>query len=69
VSDDSSKRKSAWIRDLVCLAFSEGEARERVLFDLAQLFSKTAPEYLEWLRYRLSAVECHALENVARGPR
>jgi hypothetical protein len=26
-----------------------------------------APEDLEWLRYRLCAVECHALEKVARG--
>jgi hypothetical protein len=28
--------KSAWIRDLVYLAFPEGEARERVLFDLVK---------------------------------
>ena len=26
--------KTAWIRDLVFLAFPEGEARERVLIDL-----------------------------------
>jgi hypothetical protein len=49
------------------LAFPEGEARERVLFDLVQQFSKMDPEDPEWLRYKLSVVECHALENVARG--
>jgi hypothetical protein len=59
--------KSAWIRDLVYLAFPEGEARERVLFDLVQQFSKMDPEDPEWLRYKLSVVECRALENVARG--
>ena len=59
--------KSAWIRDLVYLAFPEGEARERVLFDLVQQFSKMAPEDPEWLRYKLSVVECRALENVGRG--
>jgi citrate lyase gamma subunit len=59
--------KSAWIRDLVCLAFPEGEARERVLFDLVKQFSKMDPEDPEWLRYKLSVVECRALENVARG--
>jgi citrate lyase gamma subunit len=58
--------KSAWIRDLVYLAFPEGEARERVLFDLVQQFSKMDPEDPEWLRYKLSVVECRALENVAR---
>lgn len=59
--------KSAWIRDLVYLAFPEGEARERVLFDLIKQFSKMDPEDPEWLRYKLSVVECRALENVARG--
>jgi len=59
--------KSAWIRDLVYLAFPEGEARERVLFDLVQQFSKMDPEDPEWLRYKLSVVECRALENMARG--
>jgi len=58
---------SAWIRDLVYLAFPEGEARERVLFDLVKQFSKMDPEDPEWLRYKLSVVECRALENVARG--
>lgn len=59
--------RSAWIRDLVCLAFPEGEARERVLFDLVKQFSKMDPEDPEWLRYKLSVVECRALEKVARG--
>jgi hypothetical protein len=59
--------KSAWIRDLVYLAFPEGEARERVLFDLVKQFSKMDPEDPEWLRYKLSVVECRALENVAQG--
>jgi citrate lyase gamma subunit len=59
--------KSAWIRDLVYLAFPEGEASERVLFDLVKQFSKMDPEDPEWLRYKLSVVECRALENVARG--
>jgi hypothetical protein len=59
--------KSAWIRDLVYLAFPEGEAREQVLFDLVKQFSKMDPEDPEWLRYKLSVVECRALENVARG--
>ena len=58
---------SAWIRDLVYLAFPEGEARERVLFDLIKQFSKMDPEDPEWLRYKLSVVEGRALENVARG--
>jgi hypothetical protein len=58
---------SAWIRDLVYLAFPEGEARERVLFDLVKQFSKMDPEDPEWLRYKLSVVECRALENVVRG--
>ena len=49
------------------LAFPEGEARERVLFDLVKQFSKMDPEYLEWLRYKLSVVGCHALDNMARG--
>ena len=59
--------KTAWIRDLVFLAFPEGEARERVLIDLVQQFSKMDPEDPEWLRYKLSIVECRALENTARG--
>jgi hypothetical protein len=63
----ATKDKSAWIRDLVYLAFPEGEARERVLFDLLKQFSKMDPEDPEWLRYKLSVVECRALENVARG--
>jgi hypothetical protein len=58
--------KTAWIRDLVSLAFPEGEARERVLIDLVQQFSKMDPEDPEWLRYKLSIVECRALENTAR---
>lgn len=59
--------KTAWIRDLVFLAFPEGEARERILIDLVQQFSKMDPEDPEWLRYKLSIVECRALENTARG--
>jgi len=58
--------KTAWIRDLVFLAFPEGEARERILMDLVQQFSKMDPEDPEWLRYKLSIVECRALENTAR---
>ena len=58
--------KTAWIRDLVFLAFPEGEALERVLIDLVQQFSKMDPEDPEWLRYKLSIVECRALENLAR---
>jgi hypothetical protein len=58
--------KSASIRDLVHLAFPKGEAREPVLFDLLQQFSKMDPEDPEWLRYKLSIVECRALENTAR---
>lgn len=58
--------KTAWIRDLVFLAFPEGEARERVLIDLVQQFSKMDPEDPEWLRYKLSIAECRALENTAR---
>jgi hypothetical protein len=57
---------SGWVRDLVYLAFPEGEARERVLFDLVKQFAKMDPEDPEWLRYKLSIVECQALENVAR---
>ncbi len=57
---------SGWIRDLVYLAFPEGEARERVLFDLVKQFAKMDPEDPEWLRYKLSIVECQALENMAR---
>ncbi|MGA3134010.1 MAG: hypothetical protein ABSD59_24880 [Terracidiphilus sp.] len=59
--------KTAWIHDLILLAFPEGEARERVLIDLVQQFSKMDPEDPEWLRYKLSIVECRALENTARG--
>jgi NADH:ubiquinone oxidoreductase subunit len=66
-STTAANDKSAWIHGSVYLGFPEGEAREWVLFDLVQQFSKMAPEDLEWLRYRLCAVECHALENVARG--
>jgi hypothetical protein len=57
---------SAWIRDLVYLAFPEGEPRERVLFDLVKQFSKMDPNDPEWLRYKLSVVECRAMENIAR---
>src|SRR5271167_64254 len=57
---------SAWIRDLVYLAFPEGEARERALFDLIKQFSKMDPEDPEWLRYKLNVVECRAMENMAR---
>ena len=57
---------SGWIRDLVYLAFPAGEARERVLLDLVKQFAKMDPEDPEWLRYKLSIVECQALENVAR---
>ena len=56
-----------WIRDLVYLAFPQGDARERVLFDLVQQFAKMDPHDPEWLRYRLTVVECRALENVAAG--
>jgi len=58
---------SAWIRDLVYLAFPEGEARERVLFDLVKQFSKMDPEDPEWLRYKLKVVECKAMENMGAG--
>jgi hypothetical protein len=57
---------SAWIRDLVYLAFPEGEARERVLFDLIKQFSKMDPDDPEWLRYKVNVVECRAMENMAR---
>jgi hypothetical protein len=56
-----------WIRDLVYLAFPEGEARERVLLDLIQQFAKMDPQDPEWLRYKLTVVECRAMENVAAG--
>jgi len=56
-----------WIRDLVYLAFPEGGARERTLLDLVKQFSKMDPQDPEWLRYKLSVVECRALEKVARG--
>jgi hypothetical protein len=61
-----TSEQSAWIRDLVYLAFPEGEARERVLFDLVKQFSKMDPEDPEWLRYKLSVVECRAMESVGR---
>jgi hypothetical protein len=54
-----------WIRDLVYLAFPEGESRERALLDLVKQFAKMDPQDPEWLRYRLSIVECRAMENVA----
>jgi hypothetical protein len=54
-----------WIRDLVYLAFPEGDARERVLFDLIQQFAKMDPQDPEWLRYKLTVVECRAMENIA----
>ena len=66
VSAAPATDNSGWIRDLVYLAFPEGEARERVLFDLVKQFAKMDPEDPEWLRYKLSIVECQALENVAR---
>lgn len=59
-------KDSDWIRDLVYLAFPEGEARERVLLDLVQQFSRMDSHDPEWFRYKLSVVECRALENVAR---
>lgn len=59
-------KDSDWIHDLVYLAFPEGEARERVLFDLVQQFSRMDSHDPEWFRYKLSVVECRALENVAR---
>jgi hypothetical protein len=62
-----TREASAWIRDLVYLAFPEGEARERVLFDLIEQFSKMDPDDPEWLRYKLNVVECRAMENMARG--
>jgi hypothetical protein len=58
---------SGWIKDLVYLAFPEGEARERVLFDLVRQFAKMDPDDPEWLRFKFSLVECRALETVARG--
>ena len=57
---------SAWIHDLVYLAFPEGKARERVLFDLVKQFSKMDPDDPEWLRYKLNVVECKAMEQMAR---
>jgi len=66
LATDKTAQSTNWIRDLVFLAFSEGEARERVLIDLVQQFSKMDPEDPEWLRYKLSIVECRALENTAR---
>jgi NAD(P)-dependent dehydrogenase (short-subunit alcohol dehydrogenase family) len=57
---------SAWIRDLVYLAFPEGEARERVPFDMVKQFSKMDPEDPESLRYKLNVVECSAMENMVR---
>ncbi len=63
---NDTQEASAWIRDLVYLAFPEGEARERVLFDLIKQFSKMDPDDPEWLRYKLSVVECKAMENMAK---
>ena len=57
---------SAWIRDLVYLAFPEGAARERALFDLIKQFSKMDPDDPEWFRYKLNVVECRAMENIAQ---
>jgi hypothetical protein len=52
----------------VTLCFAFPDARYRVLFfDLVQQFSKMNPKDPVWLRYKLSAVKCRALENVARG--
>ncbi len=68
MSSSSAELKTSstdWIRDLVYLAFPEGEARERVLFDLIQQFAKMDPQDPEWLRYKLTVVECRAMENVA----
>lgn len=59
--------KTAWIRDLVFLAFPEGETRERFLIDLVQQFSNMDPEDPEWLLHKLSIVECRAIENTSRG--
>jgi hypothetical protein len=66
LTSTDANEASAWIRDLVYLAFPEGEARERVLFDLIKQFSKMDPDDPEWLRYKLNVVECRAMENMAR---
>lgn len=36
------------------LAFPQGGARERILFELIKQLAKTDPEDPEWLRYKLS---------------
>src|SRR4051794_24821539 len=64
-ASDSNGNSTDWIRDLVSLAFPEGESRERVLIDLVRQFAKMDPEDPEWLRYKLSVVECRAMENIA----
>jgi hypothetical protein len=62
---EMSGNSTDWIRDLVYLAFPEGESRERVLLDLVHQFTKMDPHDPEWLRYKLSVVECKAMENMA----
>src|SRR5579863_7631690 len=62
---ETNGNSTDWIRDLVYLAFPEGESRERVLLDLVQQFTKMDPHDPEWMRYKLSVVECKAMENVA----
>ena len=62
---EMSGNSTDWIRDLVYLAFPEGESRERVLLDLVRQFTKMDPEDPEWLRYKLSVVECRAMETIA----
>lgn len=64
-ASDLNGNSTDWIRDLVYLAFPEGESRERVLIDLVRQFAKMDPEDPEWLRYKLSVVECRAMENIA----
>jgi len=62
---ETNGNSTDWIRDLVYLAFPEGESRERVLLDLVHQFTKMDPHDPEWLRYKLSVVECKAMENMA----
>jgi len=57
---------SAWIRDLVYLAFPEGR-RENGFSSIWSSSSRRWTRKIRWLRYKLSVVECRALENVARG--
>ncbi|AXC16416.1 hypothetical protein ACPOL_7226 (plasmid) [Acidisarcina polymorpha] len=59
--------KGLWIRDLVAYAFPEGEERERFLVDLVDHFAKIDPDDPEWLRYKLTVVECRALERMGEG--